>query len=85
MRERPHDLELPPPMRPGDPFSVAGTCMARRATFDLLEFSFDAGRAALSHSNWSMLTPADLVSGAASRDVRLEPRSPSNPTLQPYE
>ena len=32
-----------------------------------------------------MLPPADLVSGAASRDVRLEPRSPSNPTLQPYE
>ena len=28
-------------------------------------FSFDAGRAALTHSNWSTLTPADLAPGAA--------------------
>lgn len=36
MRERPKALQLSRPVRPSDPFSVAGTCMVRRATFNLL-------------------------------------------------
>jgi len=36
MRERPKALQLSRPVRPSDPFSVAGTSMVRRATFNLL-------------------------------------------------
>ena len=36
MAEPPKALQLSRPVRPSSPFSVAGTCMVRRATFNLL-------------------------------------------------
>jgi hypothetical protein len=36
MAEPPKALQLSRPVRPSAPFSVAGTCMVRRATFNLL-------------------------------------------------